>query len=367
MPSQPLFPADMVPPPPNWFRRRVLNATDPAGATAAVRQLFAARDASSVPHERVTETMVAYGAETSASQVAIARAVFRDAVRRLGDQATVEAVENSAHFQAFAKSLRIPREIAERAVLEAREDIVRGYVERALADRRFSEQERTDLEELASRLGLSDRHRSELLRAVARPILLAAVDGAAADHRYSPKEEQELAAFAESLGVSLDLDDAARASLARFRLMWRIENGDLPEIFAPLALQRGERCHFSTACSWRELRTRTVRVDYAGVSSSIRIMKGVRFRLGSIVPRRVTETDLVEVASGTLYVTNKRLLLDGHGSNKAVTWRSAFGQELFADAIKIEKSAGKDPYLFIAASELELASVVIAAAMNAAG
>ena len=95
-------------------------------------------------------------------------------------------------------------------------------------------------------------------------------------------------------------------------------------------------------------------------------MKGVYWRVGSFVPQRVTESNLVEITRGTLYVTNKRVILDGQAGNKSVTWRSVFGQELFSDAIKLEKSSGKDPYLFVDSTEVEMLSTVIAGAMAAA-
>ena len=243
---------------------------------------------------------------------------------------------------------------------------VRAKINEALSDHTFSGVERAELRAISEALGIGQAEIDELVRTEIQPILSGALEAALADRRYTPKEEASLTQLAASLGVTLSQDAAATAATQRCRLLWEIENGRLPEIAAPITLQRQEVCHFACDCSWRELRTRTVRVNYSGPTASIRIMKGVYWRMGSIAPKQVTETDLVEVTRGTLYVTNKRLLLDGANGNKAVTWRAVFGQELYSDAIKLEKASGKDPYLFVAPSDIEVASTVIAGAMAAA-
>jgi len=214
---------------------------------------------------------------------------------------------------------------------------------------------------------MKDTEIDALLRAEVEPLLRSAVEAALDDRRYSPGEEAALKQFATDIGVRLELDANAEEAARRYRLLWEVENGKLPEISAPITLQRKEVCHYTCSCSWRELRTRTVRVNYSGPTARVRIMKGVYWRVGSIAPQRVSETNLVEVANGTLYVTSKRVILDGATGNKSVTWRSVFGQELFSDAVKLEKSSGKDPYLFLPPSEIELASSIIAGAMAAAG
>lgn len=219
----------------------------------------------------------------------------------------------------------------------------------------------------APRLGSPSRRSKLWFARRSEPILTGALAEALDDRRYSPSEETAVRKLAADLGVRLELDSQTTEKLDRFRLLWQIENGQLPVIAAPITLQRKEVCHYICDCSWRELRTRTVRVNYSGPTARVRIMKGVYWRVGSIAPQRVTETNLVETASGTLYVTSKRVILDGAAGNKSVTWRTVFGQEVFADAIKLEKSAGKDPYLFIPSSDIEVVSAVISSAMAAAG
>ena len=314
----------------------------------------------------VERVLTRYGVSRPDARRSVFLALCIDAMTRVLQWDSGRIPDGKRQVAAVANALGLsPADLshAERGAALSR---VRAQIKEALSDHTFSGVERAELRAIGEALGIGQPEIDELVRTEIQPMLSGALEAALADRRYTPKEEASLTQLAASLGVTLSLDAAATAATQRCRLLWEIENGRLPEIAAPITLQRKEVCHFACECSWRELRTRTVRVNYSGPTASIRIMKGVYWRMGSIAPKRVTETDLVEVTRGTLYVTNKRVLLDGANGNKAVTWRAVFGQELYSDAIKLEKASGKDPYLFVAPSDIEVASTVIAGAMAAA-
>jgi hypothetical protein len=351
----------LVPEPPTWFQRVVGRAADPRGATEAIKQL-ASSGGGTIDPSRVARELLKYGIESPDTQTRVKEAVFHAAVARLS---SATDSRDSPILSALAQSLSLSRKSIQQTHAEAARNLLGEAVRELVSDRVFSIAEREHIHSLAKSLGISNEQRDDIIREELRPILSGAVDAVIADRRYSPDEERALQALANDLGIDLAFGERTLADLERTRAMWLAENGTLPEVFAPISLSRGEVCHYAAACSWQEMRTRTVRVDYAGVSGSVRIMKGVRVRIGSVAPRRVTSTELVEIAAGIIYVTSKRLVLDGTAGNKSVSWKSVFGQEIFSDAIKLEKSAGKDPYLVLPAEDIEYASVIIAAAMAA--
>ena len=111
----------------------------------------------------------------------------------------------------------------------------------------------------------------------------------------------DLAALAKSLGVTIKHDESTAALVARFRLLGQIEHGDLPSVDVPI-LQR-EVCYFSGPAAHHEIKVVTKRVNYSGPTASIRIMKGVRWRVGSISTQKVTTdvmTQRVPAASTSL-------------------------------------------------------------------
>lgn len=182
-------------------------------------------------------------------------------------------------------------------------------------------------------------------------------------HRVSPKEEADFAARAAALGVGITLGDFVSADdLDLYRQMWAADNGQLPSILVDIHLQRGETCHATFRAAWAEHRTVTTRVRYDGYVTSVRIMKGVRYRVGSYRPVRETRDVLKTLDEGTVYVTSKRVIFQGTTLNKAVTYSSLLSVIPYSDGIELEKSSGKPPVLLT--STAEYAAVMISAALG---
>jgi hypothetical protein len=146
--------------------------------------------------------------------------------------------------------------------------------------------------------------------------------------------------------------------LERFRLLAHIEAGQYPVIQTSVALQKGEECHFSASAEWAEMRTVTQRINYSGVTGSLRIMKGVRYRVGSISPHRITRDVLTRLDSGEFLLTSKRIIFRGHKGNKVLPYSGILGFEVYSDGLKIEKASGKPPYL-IFEGDMELAATIL--------
>lgn len=146
--------------------------------------------------------------------------------------------------------------------------------------------------------------------------------------------------------------------------MWAAENGDLPNILVNIHLQRGEQCHATFPASWAEHRTETTRVSYSGYVTSVRIMKGVRYRAGSYKPVRSTHDILKTLDSGTVYVTSKRIIFAGSHLNKAITYASLLSITPYTDGIELQKSSGRPPALIT--NEAEYAAVMLGSALGLA-
>jgi hypothetical protein len=245
-------------------------------------------------------------------------------------------------------------------------EMIEAAVDQALEDHRFTSQERDALGALADRMEVSSQELTAIVGRAVQPLMDEEVRRVVADGRYSLEEEADLKAFATALGANLTSDATSTAALASMRRLWLIENGQMPILTSPISLKRGETLHFTSPATWSELRTRTKTIRYSGPTASIRIMKGVRYRVGAISPIRETTTELVPVQTGTLYITNKRALIDGASGNKAIPWGSVFGIEIFSDAVKLEKASGKDPYLIVAPESVEELSLIVTTLLDSA-
>jgi hypothetical protein len=62
--------------------------------------------------------------------------------------------------------------------------------------------------------------------------------------------------------------------------------------------------------------------------------------------------------SGTLYVTNKRLLFDGAQKSTSIALKKIIRFTVYSDGLKIEKDTGKDQY-FVGSGDPEILGAVL--------
>ena len=337
---------------PRSLWRRLLGVPDPAGAELALTALVAARRPGAPTPAEVGELFVQYG--LSGPRVrALCTAAFARAVATAVEDTHLEATELDA-LRALQAALGLS-DTETRAVFEAAaETPMKRRINQAYRDEVLDAEEKAALTALAGNLLVPMATLTRWAAASAQLILQRRADEAVADRRLSAEEEADLHALAARLGAQLTLDEASRAVLDRYRLLWQFENGILPAIPVPITLQRGEQCHYTTAVTWLEPRTVTRSVSYAGVSTSIRIARGVRFRLGNVAPVRHTVDRLTRIDAGPLYVTNRRLILCGASRNITVRLSSVLGFELYGNGVEIQKASGRPPFLEVDGTELEL-------------
>lgn len=152
-----------------------------------------------------------------------------------------------------------------------------------------------------------------------------------------------------------------QAWLARAQAIAQL-TGELPEmptVPVSFSLQANEECYWAGEATWYEFRSSTRRVNYHGLTASIPIAKGIRYRLGSIAPSVERSSELVAIDHGPLYVTNKRIYFDGQQKNTTLAWKAITEVQLFQGGIILEKNTGKSPHLMIR-DGAEAAAAIIA-------
>lgn len=234
----------------------------------------------------------------------------------------------------------------------------RNALKSAIADGHLSEAERATLDAVAVNFSLPADVKASIYKDEVQAVVQEAFNRAIADERLTAEEEERLAAMTASLGVTMTHDENTRRRIERCRLLAQIENGQLPKVSTDLLLQRGETCHARFDCSLHELRTVTRAVAYHGPSGRIRIMKGLSWRYGYVNVHRVTNEQLKSIGSGTLLITNKRLLFNGRTRNVSLPLTRIVHFALFTDGLQIEKDRGKDQF-FRGAGDLELTGAIL--------
>ncbi|MBR4791493.1 MAG: hypothetical protein IK024_11430 [Treponema sp.] len=275
--------------------------------------------------------------------------------------------EEKSELESIRKDLHIPldkaKEIFNTVIKDKGEEVFRNSVQRAISDGELSDSEEQNLNKIQATLQLSDSTAENIYGQEAMKIYKDYLNRAIADERLSPEEEKQLSELGAKLNVHFNLDDATKKLLDKYRLYWLIENGEIPEINSDISLQRGEKLYFKTHIDWNELRTVTQRVSYAGVSTRIKICKGVYFRTGSGVPQRLTQDVYKTIDSGEMYLTNKRIIFTGSKGNKTIRLNKILSFSPYSNGVEIGKDSGKSPF-FEFSDDIELFALMLSRAIN---
>jgi hypothetical protein len=250
-------------------------------------------------------------------------------------------------------------ETAERDVVHPRYAVA---LKEALADARLRDDERTNLAKLAKQLRLPESVQADLYVRSSRALISGLLDRSVADRRLSPEELHELTAVAQHLGVTPDFDAATEAMLDRYALFWRIENGDLPTVVAEnVPLETDETCHSITPAERYERRGEAGTPEGEGIVS-VRIARGVYYRVGTVSDAAINRLPLQRVDGGRLMVTNQRVVFDGMQQRVAWPLRDIASYQVYSDGIVLEPRVGSGP-TFTFEGDIELTAVVLGAAL----
>jgi hypothetical protein len=226
------------------------------------------------------------------------------------------------------------------------EIVYKKSFEEAVADGRLTKNEEDFLNKLETTLKipktLADKISSETRIAHLENYVAQIV----ADQRLSPIEEQEMQAIASSLNINVQLNDQTREQLRKLKLYWALENLDLPIIHSDIAIQKSEVCHLKIPnVSWYELRSVRQRVSYSGYSTSFKVAKGFYLRSGSYRPQSYSVDTMKHIDTGTIYLTNKRIIFTGTKKNSNIRIDKILDLTPYTDGVEIGKDTGKSPTL----------------------
>ena len=243
-------------------------------------------------------------------------------------------------------------------------DELNATVWRAVADGKITDEE---LEQINSYFYNSELSPEEVQNALA-DVFTQLVYHAVSDRRVSDIEFQSLEHFANRLSVSIELRQWMYQQIQYYRLFNFIESGGTLPIGQPqnLILQKAEVCHLCLPASLYD--ERVIRSNYQGGSRgvSIRIMKGVSYRVGASRGFVQAERGLACISQGYFIVTNQRLAFSGDKKSASTAFNKLLDFQVFADAIQYSVTNRQKPFLvgFPRIEDAELSALVISRIMN---
>ena len=236
-------------------------------------------------------------------------------------------------------------------------------IDAALEDGILNDDEYNELILKAQDLGIDtaflNEHRNKDFAKRIKPIIKRIEN----NRRYSPDDEKELLQLAEQLQIKAEFDHTFKV----FRNLWLYENeGLIPlnVIDAPILLKNKEECYYEASSTWSQLRKVTQHKGYLGSNVGFKVAKGVRFSVGRAIPIRSTHEEMQEIATGEIYITNKRIVFNGDKKSTNVTYARLIQLELFKDGIEIRKTSGKPDFFKMNSIDAEYVCAIVHSIMN---
>ncbi len=187
------------------------------------------------------------------------------------------------------------------------------------------------------------------------------------DRKITELENRASKQIAMKLEISSEILKLARNEILFFQLLEKIENGELP-ICSPdkVVLKKGETAHFEAAAFLQE--EQIINRKYVGGSHgvSIRIARGLNYRIGATRGKILAEKGIVNVSSGNFVITDQRLMFSGDKKSFAHNLTNLIDLQLFSDGIKFSVSNRQKPIIvgIYSAQASEVSGLIISTLIN---
>lgn len=326
------------------FFQKLLKKKLPQNFTLEVNNLLAEKDLMSVTQNDVYEIANRYGNSILDNSTQNLTELYADFLKHcLADKVLSEnELKELKHLKEILS-------LTDNDIIECHNNIVGAVYKKSLkdavSDGKIDKSEEDFLNKLKDDLHLSTEFANKLSEQIRGQFVQDFFDNTVADERLSPSEEEQFQLLCKNLNVNIQVDEKIKSKLNRFKMYWVIENGEIPEINSQISLEKNEKCYFKTYCDWFEKRTVTHRINYSGTTASIKIMKGVRYRVGTIKPQRVTSEEWKQIDSGTMYLTSKRIIFVGQSKNLNIKLAKILSFTPYSDGVELTKDAGRNPLI----------------------
>lgn len=218
----------------------------------------------------------------------------------------------------------------------------RQLLHNSVKDGKLTKEEIDELEKKKNEFSLTEKD----IQGIRVDLYAAAFSTIKEDKQVTKEEEQELGEIQKYLGIADEEIQPNKKELARLRLLNEIQGGNIPTIPATnLVMHKDEKAYWSEPAILAE--EKVINRRYVGGSHgvSLRIMKGVSYRIGSYRGNLVSETGVVAVSNGSLIITSKRLIFQGDKKSFAVNLNKILNIQIFSNGIHFSENNRSKPRL----------------------
>ncbi len=233
-----------------------------------------------------------------------------------------------------------------------------------LKDGKLSQTEKDDLNKIKLEYGITDKDLQNIHKIQASAVF----NNISSDQRITEDEKESLSLILDHFGLSVKDFDFNQKNFNKYYAMALIDKGMLPTVDpenfkVPVIMKSGEIIHFGSEANLVKVKKVMEKMFYGGLSGSIKIMKGMRYRWGTIKPTIAHKEVSAIEDSGVLYITNQRIGFIGSRKQFSVLYNKISGFELRADGLYIFKDGKELPYI-VTLQDYEVPLSIISSLLN---
>lgn len=232
-----------------------------------------------------------------------------------------------------------------------------------LSDGVLSDGEQKELEALAKKYNLTKGDLVKLQKAATSNVL----QSISSDNRITEEERSALNALINYFGLDLKDINFDQESFNKYYSLALIEKGVLPQVQDAdelnMVFKPKEVFHCVRCAVLKKLKRVTRRINYSGLTGSIRIARGVRFRVGSLGVGTVSDEVLSSVDVGIFYLTNQRLGYLGKRKQFAFPYEKILSLELTPEGMYLFKEGKEVPYI-LKLDDYDVPSAIVSFILN---
>lgn len=232
----------------------------------------------------------------------------------------------------------------------------------SVEDGEISEDEKSNLQQIITKYSLKDIDLREHQKAAFEYFFEKSIS----DQRVSDFEKEKMETLARYFGTPLSQLGFDQGKFNKYYCLEQIDNGQLPIMHGnplDIILKRHEVIHFICAAVTMKRKRVTNKINYGGVTGSIKIMKGVRYRVGSINVQRISSEVVEKEDAGYMCITNQRIIFKGSRKNFTLLYDKILHLALEEGMLQITKDGKEVPYL-VFLSDYEVPLSVISFILN---
>ncbi len=241
-------------------------------------------------------------------------------------------------------------------------DLYSQKIKELLVDGNLSEEDKTILEQIKKEHNLTDKNVEKYNLAGFKIFFDKITD----DSRITEAERKELVKIYSDLNLSTDNLAYNQSDFNKYYTLHLIDEGKLPTIDVPnlnVNLQTGEKLHYVNKAFIVKNKSITKSINYSGFSASIRIAKGLRYRVGNVKINPQKVNVMMTDDAGTFYLTTKNLGYIGLNKHFSIPYDKISSLDIRDGFLYLYKKGKEGPFI-ISMNDFELPLAIVSFKIN---